>query len=167
MMGRMAITAAVWLAKPCEEPGAAIPPLNNNDKLPLPAACWSSTAAESIVTSLMRYTASTRNAFVTGARRSWKNATSSAELRSTNSQPMNNTWIFPASATSSTFVTNISQEHKIPVVADLTMEIAVRKCRHNVDDCTRQGGKCQRPPVNEEFDRDATLVGGRPVAIRK
>ena len=89
-----------------------MPPLKNSARLSVPATLRSSTAAASIAASLMRYTENTRSAFDTGAGRSWKNPTSSAELSPTNSQPTNRTSTLPAMATSSMPVTNIASSTK-------------------------------------------------------
>src|SRR5262249_31488138 len=105
-----AMMVAVGPVRPIVDDARAPP--NSRDRLSVPATWRSSTAADSIAASLMRYTDSTRSAFETGAGRSWKNATSSAELRPTNSQPMKRTPTLPASDTSSMPVTNIASSTK-------------------------------------------------------
>ena len=59
------------------------------------------------------------------------------------------------------------QQDEVAVVAGLPVQVSIRKRRHDAGDGRRERGEPQREPIDEEFDRDAAFVRGRPGAVRQ
>ena len=59
------------------------------------------------------------------------------------------------------------QQDEVTVVAGLPVQISIRKRRHDAGNGRRERREPQRQPIDEEFDRDAAFVRGRPGAVRE